>query len=318
MGLLLKRSAVVVLALAVVAGEGYVVGQSPVDVSKLWEEPGDLAQRDLYHGPGGEALAPHKQPHFEFVKTDKGGYSPGYDVRDPQGMMWSVKLGPESQTEVVSSRILWAMGFHQVPTYFVADWTMKGGPGGVPGPGRFRPELPSHKVVGEWSWYENEFVDTQPYRGLVVANVLLNNWDWKTSNNKIYEVTHEQGTRRIHVVRDLGASLGKTAYPKFMSWLPMRGFGQGSRNDVADFEEQGFIKRVEGDRVEFFYRGIHQPVLSIVTKRDVVWATQLLSRVSDEQWNDAFRAAGFTPDVSDRYITKIKAKIAEGLKLADS
>ena len=59
-------------------------------------------------------------------------------------------------------------------------------------------------------------------------------------------------------MQDLGASLGKTSYPRMLDWLPMRGLGQGSRNDLEDFEAQGFIKQVEGDRIEFVYRGIHQ------------------------------------------------------------
>jgi hypothetical protein len=170
-------------------------------------------------------------------------------------------------------------------------------------------------VVDEWSWYENPFLDTRPFKGLVVINVLLNNWDWKTSNNKIYEVTAAGATRRMYIVRDLGASLGKTAYPPLLSWLPMKQVKQGSRNDVEDFESQGFIKRVEGDRVEFFYRGIHDELIDTVSKADVVWATQLLARLSDDQWQDAFRAAGYSAHIAGRYITKIKAKIREGLAL---
>ncbi len=84
-------------------------------------------------------------------------------------------------------------------------------------PGRFRPDLPSHQEVGDWSWYENPFVGSQPYRGLVVANLILNNWDWKTSNNKIYRLREPAagGVNRWFVVRDVGASLGKTSYPTF-------------------------------------------------------------------------------------------------------
>ena len=287
-----------------------------VDVSQLWEEPDDLEARNLFFGVGGEALAPKASAPFAYVKTDKGGYSPGYDVRDSNGRLWSVKLGPEAQTEVVASRILWAIGYHQVPTYYVANWTMTGGPAGSLGPGRFRPELPDQQVVAEWSWYENEFLQTQPFKGLVAVNVLLNNWDWKTSNNKVYELKTEGATRKAYVVRDLGASLGKTSYPRLLSWLPMKELAQGSRNDVADFEAQGFIKRVEGDRVEFFYRGIHHELIDTLSKDDVVWAARLLARLSDAQWQDAFRAAGYAPDVAARFIAKIESKVAEGLQLA--
>jgi hypothetical protein len=281
------------------------------DISRLWQEPIDLATRDLFHGPGGPELMPDASTSFTFIRSDQTGYSPGYDVRSPDGMEWSVKLGPEAQAEVASSRILWALGYHQPPSYFVNRWTLTGGQAGPQPSGRFRPKLPDREVVGEWSWYENDFIDTQPFKGLVVANLMLNNWDWKTSNNKIYAIDGEH----FHVVQDLGASLGKTSYPRALSWLPMRGLGQGSRNDLEDFEEQGFIERVDGDRVEFFYRGIHGRLVDRLTRTDVIWAAERMAGISDAQWDDAFRAAGYPEDQRRRYIQKIKSKIAEGVQL---
>lgn len=156
-----------------------------VDVAQLWQEPTGLEQRDLFHGPGGASLVPDASAPFTFVKEDRSGYSSGYDVRDASGILWAVKLGPEAQSEVAASRLLWAIGFHQPPTYYLPAWTMTGGPSGPQPAGRFRPELPGWEVVGEWSWYQNEFVNTQPFKGLVVANLILNNWDWKTSNTRV-------------------------------------------------------------------------------------------------------------------------------------
>ena len=98
----------------------------------------------------------------------------------------------------------------------------------------------------------------------------------------------------------------------------MRGMGQGSRNDLEGFEEQGFIKRVDGQRVEFHYRGIYQNVVNVVTVDDVAWTCRLLARLSDQQWDDAFRAAGYEPAQRERYIAKVKTKIGEGLALRGS
>jgi hypothetical protein len=286
------------------------------DIAQLWQEPADIATRDLFYGPGGAELMPRGSQTFAFVAADRSGYSAGYDVRDANGLEWSVKVGPEAQPEIAVSRILWALGYHQPPTYYLPSWMMTGTQSGLHPAGRFRPKLPNHKVVGEWSWYENDFINSQPFMGLVVVNVLLNNWDWKTSNNKIYEIADEgQPVDRVFLVQDLGASLGKTSYPKLLAWLPMRGLGQGSRNDLADFEEQGFIKRVDGERVEFFYDGIHESLIERLTPGDVVWAAELMSRLSDAQWHDAFRAAGYSGDEGRRYVAKIKSKIDEGLKL---
>ena len=88
----------------------------------MWNDPTDLETRDLFAGP--HRSAPRSRRPFTFLEADRGGFSPGYDLRDGNGATWSVKLGSEAQTEVVVSRILWAIGYHQVPTYYVTQWTM--------------------------------------------------------------------------------------------------------------------------------------------------------------------------------------------------
>ena len=287
-----------------------------VSIDELWQAPADLEQRDLFHGAGGAELMPRERS-FEFVAADDTGWSPGFDVRDRAGLEWSVKLGPEAQTEIVASRILWAIGFHQPATYFLPEWTLTGATSGAQPAGRFRPDLPTRPVVGDWSWYENPFIGTRQYRGLVVANLILNSWDWKTSNNKIYQLSAPvRGVNRWFVVRDLGASLGKTTYPAILKPFRLRGFGQGTRNDLPGFESQGFIKHVdENGRIEFDYRGIYRDVLNSVTPADVRWSCELLARLSDQQWQAAFRAGGFTDAQTARYVAKIKSKVAAGLAL---
>ncbi|HEX7779107.1 MAG TPA: hypothetical protein VF424_07720 [Vicinamibacterales bacterium] len=291
-------------------------GEPEASLAELWQEPTDLERRDLFHGPGDPRLMPADRT-FTFVAKDTSGWSPGFDVRDTKGLDWSVKLGAEAQSEVVTSRILWAIGFHQPPTFYLERWTLVGTEAGAQPPGRFRPELPDREVTGEWSWYENPFVGSRPYGGLVVTNLILNSWDWKTSNNKVYRLAEPvNGVTRWFVVRDVGASLGKTTYPRLLKWFRLRGFGQGTRNDLAGFEEQGFIKGVDGSSIAFDYRGIYRDVIESVTPEDVRWACLLLSRLSDRQWSDAFRAGGYTADQTTRYVAKIKEKVAQGLALA--
>ena len=257
---------------------------------------------------------------YEVLEIDHSGFSPGYDVRDVDGIRWSVKLGPEAQSEVTASRVLWAIGFHQPATYLVTTWTLTGTASSeVPrddGPARFRREPAEETVVSEWSWYENPFVDTRPFKGLLVVNLLLNNWDWKTSNNRIYDITAGNGgRRRVYVVRDLGASLGKTSFPGLLKPTPFRLLAQGSRNDLEDFEEQGFIEGVDEGRVKFDYSGIHGALVATVSVADVLWTCDRLARISDVQWHDAFRAGGYSEDEQRRYVAKIKEKIRQGLAL---
>ena len=288
-----------------------------VDVAGLWVDPADLPQRDLFNGPGGAAMAPDASMPFTVVSEDHSGYSQGYDVRSADGKLWSVKLGPEAQAEVVSSRILWAIGYHQPPTYYVPGWKATGTRAEDLGPSRFRPDLPDWKVINEWSWYENDFADTRAFKGLVVTNLILNNWDWKTSNNKVYEVPAAGGPGRIFVVRDLGASLGRTTIPWPIRMLRTNAYKQGTRNDIDGFESQSLLKSVRSSELDFNYNGIHRGIVDSLTRADVVWAASLLSKLSDAQWNDAFRAAGYDDGIRARYVAKLKAKIAEGLALAE-
>ena len=287
-----------------------------VDIAELWEAPNDLGRRDLTYGPGGRRLSPDPDATYKLEKVDRTGYSDGYDVVAPDGHRWSVKIGPESQTEVVSSRVLWALGYHQPVVYYVPEWKMSGAVAGLQPAGRFRLEESHFKVVGEWSWYENDFVHTQPFKGLIVANLILNNWDWKTSNNKIVEYRENGSTGRIYMVRDLGASLGRTTFPGWLSWTPIRKWKQGTRNDIEGFESQNLIERVDAERVDFDYRGLNASLVKSVNAADVIWTCRLMSRISDRQWNDVFGEAGYSDAVSRRYIKKIKSKIAEGLTLA--
>ena len=120
-----RLPAVTVLALQILATVACVVSgrlhptlerPTETDVARLWQEPHDLGARNLYYGPGGHELMPDQATTFALIATDKTGYSPGYDVRGPDGMEWSVKIGPEAQPEVAVSRILWALGYHQPPT----------------------------------------------------------------------------------------------------------------------------------------------------------------------------------------------------------
>ena len=299
-----------------IARDVKLVSDLKANIDELWQEPSAIARRDLFLGPGGSEMRP-KNSTFTFVARDMGGWSPGFDVRDQEGVEWSVKLGPEAQSEVVSSRILWAMGFHQPPTYYLERWTLTGAESGEQPAGRFRPSLEQQRVVGEWSWYENPFVGSRPLGGLIVANLILNSWDWKTSNNKIYELAEPvNGVRRWFVVRDVGASLGKTTYPPILKWFRLRGFGQGTRNDLAGFEEQGFITRLHDEgQPEFDYQGIYRDVIETVTLEDVRWACGLLNRLTDQQWRDAFRAGGYNQEQTGRFVTKIKAKIRQGLDI---
>jgi hypothetical protein len=284
---------------------------------QLWISPADIASRDLFLGAGGRDLLP-SDGAYTFVAHKRAGTNKGYDVRDSSGRLWSVKLGDEVQPEVTASRILWAVGFHQPPVYLVEQWRLTGGDVTEQPLARFRAESTPHNVIGEWSWYDNPFIGTRPFAGLIAVNALLNNWDLKTPNNKIYALRDGQDeAQRQYVVRDLGGSLGKARQPRVLTWFPFMRQMQGTKNDLADFEAQGFVKDVEHGRVQFDYRGLDAALLRSVTAEDLQWTCALLSRLSEDQWMDAFRAGGFPPEHAARYVRKIGAKITEARQLVN-
>ena len=278
---------------------------TPEQIAQLWVEPTDIASRDLFAGPGGLANVPDPALIYKVVGIDDTGFSAGYDVVEPGGREWRLKLGIESQPEVVVSRLLWAIGYHQPVTYFVHQVQLAGGkPDDAGRAARFRLKE-GYKNDGEWSWHDNPYVGIRPFKGLIVANLLVNNWDFKTSQNRIY-LLEDSATapRRRYVVQDLGASFGRTGWPT------------GDRNNVSSFEKQRFVRGVEGGIVRFDYHARHRELLKDITPQDVVWTTRLFAQLSDAQLHDAFRAAGYPESIRTRFVTKLKAKIQEGLALA--
>lgn len=273
------------------------------ELDALWVDPSDLESRDLFYGPGGRGNVPAADVVYRFESEDSKGHSGGYQVKDPAGRKWKVKIGNEVSSEIAVSRILWAIGYHQPVMHYVPAWRMTGGPKSETAPGRFRLES-DHEKDGHWSWDDNPFADSRPFRGLLVANLILNNWDLEPDNNRIYRMKQASAapTRR-YVVQDLGGSLAKTRWPV------------GGRSDIDGFESQGFVKRSADDRLEFDYHGPHRELVKELAPQDVLWTCRLLSRVKDAQLDDAFRAAGYDDAHRRRYVAKIRQKIAEGLAL---
>jgi hypothetical protein len=289
-------------------------GQRDVEpMTALWEAPADLAGQDLFNGPWGSRHAPDPDAVYTFIRPKKGGANPGVVVSDPLGHTWNVKQarhrdhGDEPPVEVTLSRILSAVGYHQPPVYYLPSFRMTDGSRTHVEPaGRFRLADPSLEDLGEWEWQRNPFVGTRPFRGLLVILLVFNSFDLKDSNNTIYEVQQGERSERWYVVRDLGGALGEKG----------RWFG-GTRNNIEKFEGSRLFRGVRDGRVELSLRGKQKNLTREgITVADVQWATALLGGLSDRQWDDAFRAGGYEPDLRARFIRKIQATIAEGQRLA--
>ncbi len=276
----------------------------PDQMAQFWVDT-PTETRDLFVGPGDPTVPPKANAVLSFVRDDTTGFSRKVIVKDEEGTEWHVKLGPEAQPEVVSSRLIWALGYHQLPQYVVGRWIMRGGElGGTMPAGRFRRDEPGYKNVDEWSWHENPFVGTRPYRGLLALMVMLNNSDMKPAQNRVYEVTGpRERVRRLYVVSDLGLSWGES------------GIDNPKRGDIDAFERQGFIKRIEGDRIVFDQKNLRAELFDQITLADLRWISERMARLSDKQWRDAFRAGGYDdPALVNRFIARMKQKINQGLR----
>ena len=280
----------------------------------LWIEPQDLDRRNLVWGSADPSQAPSNDVEYTVQKKDETGYSNGFDVVGPDGRAWDIKIGKEAQTEIVVSRILWALGYHQPAVYYMTGWKLAGEWEGEGEPARFRLQS-DHESEGEWEWLDNPFHGARPFHGLIALNLLLSNWDFKTSNNRIYRAETANGPARRYVVQDLGASFGKPRWARSNTLLSLLPGKAGTRNDIDDYEETRLVTQVRGSEVTLDYRGPRGDILETMNVADVVWACELMNRLRDTQLDDAFKAAEYEPAVRNRYVAKIRAKIREGLEL---
>jgi hypothetical protein len=279
-------------------------GKAPVS---LWQEPANLESRDLFAGPWGLERSPDPEARYTLVQRKHTGINPGMTVVDPEGREWSVKQAPadgtpaEQQVEVAVSRILWAIGYHQPPVYYLPSFTVIDdfGPRRETA-GRFRLKMAGLKDRGEWSWQQNPFVGTPQFNTLLAVLMIVNSTDLKNSNNTVYERRGAGPDERWYVVRDIGAALGDTG-----RFAPAKG-------DADAFARRPLLKGVAGEVVTFDYRGWHQELVrGRISVDDLARAVALLERLSERQWHDAFRAAGYSPAAAQPFIDTIASRLAE-------
>ena len=283
--------------------------QPPTGAS-MWVEPANIVERDAFTGPWGADAAPDPHGTYTLVEMKHTGVNLGMTVKDSRGRQWSVKqpypgnLDSEAPVEVALSRLLSTVGYHQAPVYFLPAFNLKDDWGThVETGGRFRLKQESLDDKGAWKWEDNPYVGTKPYQGLIVLLMMFNSTDLKNSNNTLYE-HRGAAVEQWYSVRDIGAALGDTN-----SHAPRK-------NDINSFEKVPFILGVNDGKVEFGYNGWYKNlVLDRITVDDVKWASDLLGGLTDRQWNDAFRAAGYEPAVANRFIAKLKEKIEQGRTL---
>jgi hypothetical protein len=269
----------------------------------LWRDPGDVSALDLLAGPGGD-LKPDLTKLI-FIKEEKGGYSKKYRVRDAAGREWVAKIGKEAQPETAATRLVWAAGYVTEIQHLVPQATIEGK--GTFENVRFEARPEGVERLDLWRWESNPFTGKRELQGLKILMALVENWDLKDDNNKVLYVA--EGGELQHIVSDLGATFGKTGGEK----SPMSLIRQvkGSRNEPEEYVADKFIDGVEAGRVRFNYSGKNSKMMQDIAVEDAKWIGDILSRLSDKQIEDAFRAANYGPEEVTMLAKAVRARINE-------
>ena len=321
----------------------------PVSIGALWHDPGDISALDLAFGEGGRAHAPRSDASYSFEKEDLGGSSTKFYVKDQNGVEWLVKVGDEARGETATTRLVWAMGYFTDEDYFLPSMHVSGmvklhrqsraiHKDGTVTNARLKRIQRGQKKLNTWAWADNPFLGSRELNGLRVIMALVNNWDLKTINNKVYgpkeakketapagddekisdlEKNQDGGGVR-YAVSDLGASFGRTG-----------GVSSRSKGKLKDYQKDNFIRAATPETVDFVMRTKPAGILRLfrphyyrqrtamadtvgnIPRADAKWIGGQLARLTPEQIRSAFLAAGFTPKEADGYLIELKKRIVE-------
>jgi hypothetical protein len=260
----------------------------PITNPVLWQAV-DTGALDLYNGPGGTAMAPDVSS-VTFIKEETQGHNKKYRIKDAKGQVWVAKFGREAQPETAAVRLLYGLGYKTEINYLVPKLT-------IPGKGSFdnvRLEARPTNVerLDEWKWKDNPFVGSDELQGLKIMMVFLTNWDLLDLQNKVLRVNNNGAVEHHFIISDLGATFGKLGNNN----LPFF-FRLGRKtNDPGTWYEAGFVSGVKDGMIDFDFKGKGRSLMEDITVSHGRWLATRLAQLSDQQLEDAFRAANYSPD----------------------
>ena len=279
--------------------------ETPIGTPVLWQEPSDLASRNLYLGPGGEAMKP-TLTKVTFIEEKESAGAAKFRVRDGAGREWLAKAGGEAQAEVAAGRILWAVGYYTDISYLAPGVEIDGK--GTFQNVRFEARPKGVKRLDEWLWDNNAFSGTRELQGLKVLLALLDNWNLKNENNKILFVRDDEtrSSELRYIVSDFDMKFDKTGVsPGLWHTTP----------EKLTSAKTKFIDGVKDNIVDFGYQGKHRERLAGITVAQAKWIGALLARLSAQQLRDALRAANYSGDEIQALEKTLQARIDELVRL---
>ena len=296
-----------ILAGSVVAQEKAKSGPADTNAA-LWEAV-NIAERDLFNGPGGEAMRPDLRA-ITFIKEEKSGHNKKYRIKDGAGRVWVAKLGRETQPETAAVRLIYGLGYKTEINYLVPSLT-------IPGKGTFanvrleaRPE--NIERLDKWKWRENPFTGTNELQGLKIMMVFLTNWDLLDLQNKVIRVKNGDRIEHHYIISDLGATFGKVGNNN----LPFF-FRIGRKtNNPGVWSQAGFVKEARDGKIVFDFRGKGRGLMEDITVEQGRWLADLLAQLTDKQLADAFRAANYSAEDVTILVEGFRAKMIDLDKVA--
>jgi hypothetical protein len=291
----------------------------------MWSDPKDIQHRNLFYGIGGKENAPDPSIAYKFVRRIEAGTQPKIIVEDNKGRKWILKTGPEARPETTATRIVWAAGYYVDQDYFLKAVRIVGEEPSIIQNVRFEPLESKETDLGKWSWTSNPFAGTRELDGLKVLVALLRDVDVKGDNNQIRRITASDGSvKNVYYISDLGATLGKTGTflnkVFFLRNVPAdHGNHKEEKADPDKFEKGDLIDEVEGNKVVFeSQRSSVKRVLRGVSVENARWMGNILSRISQQQLSDAFRAGGFSEQETKPFVWTLQHRIKELRNLGSS
>ena len=279
------------------------VKAQPVGTAILWEPVDE--NRDLFLGPGGSEMEPDLS-RVRFIKKEKGGANTKYRIEDGSGRIWVAKLGREARPETAAVRLLWGLGYKTEVNYLVPSIT-------IPGKGTFqnvrleaRPE--NVERTGEWKWKSNPFVGKPEFQALKIMQIFMTNWDVLDKQNEVLQVNGPNGPELHYIVSDLGRTFGKYGNNN----LPIF-YRLGRRTGApGPYSRASFIDGLDKKgRIKWGVKGKNRGIYKDISLRDAQWLLARLRKLSDDQIEDAFRAANYSPAEVDTYRLAVKRRITE-------
>ena len=271
---------------------------------------GDISTLNLSLGIGSNEGMP--KPPFKFEKEDTSGTNPKIKVIDANGVKWNVKFDEEVHAEIAASRIVWAFGYNVEESYYISSAQIDG----VHGLGRAKKFVSANGAIRNamfekrpgdiarrhepWSWSSNPFSGSKEMSGLILLNVLVNNWDAKQTNNGVLSMFDKDGTvDDWYTVCDWGGTFGK--YSSVFSH---------SKWNTSDFTKQSFVEGVNGNTLRLRYSGKMGGSHSVPLEH-ARWFASLANQLTDDQLRQAFKASGASDSEVASFSNKIREKLNE-------